>query len=77
MPNSNKPGGVKGYVSNIFKEAGDFKRAYKRTDDARGAVGPGTDAKASKLRKQQDRAAGQLLGSLVGNKYDSKGRRTN
>jgi len=78
MPNSGKQvGGLKGYTQNIVKEAGDFVRAYKRADNARGLIGPGTDAQANKLRKQQDRAGGQLLGSLVGNKYDSKGRRTN
>jgi hypothetical protein len=77
MPNSKKPGGVKGYVSNIAKEFGDFGRAYKRTNDARGALGPGTDAKANKLRQQQDRAFVQLAASFIGNKYDKKGRRTN
>ena len=78
MPNSNKPAtGLKGYTQNIVKEAGDFVRAYKRADDARGKIGAGTDKEANRLRKQQDRAGGQLLGSLVGNKYDSKGRRTN
>ena len=64
------------YFGNIAKEAGDFKRAYKRTDDARGKIGAGTDAEANRLRKQQDRAGVQFLASFVGNKYDKKGRRT-
>lgn len=78
MPNSGKAvGGLKGYTQNIVKEAGDFVRAYKRADDARGQMGPGSGANATRLRNQQDRAGGQVIGSLFGNKYDSKGRRTN
>lgn len=78
MPNSNKPSsGLKGYTQNIVKEAGDLVRKYKQADRARGELGPGSDAKANRLRNQQDRAVGQLIGSLVGNKYDKKGRRTN
>ena len=77
MPNSNKPSsGLKGYTQNIVKEANDFVRKYKQADAARGKQGAGTDARASELRNQQDRAAGQFIGSLVGKKYDAKGRRT-
>jgi len=78
MPNSGKPvGGLKGYTQNIVKEAGEFVRAYQRTDEMRQSTGIGSDSEATRLRKQQDRAGGQLVGSLFGNKYDSKGRRTN
>lgn len=78
MPNSNKPvGGLKGYTQNIVKEAGDFVRKYKQATEMGNTPGPGTDKKANELRNQQDRAAGQFFGSLVGNKYDKKGRRTN
>ena len=78
MPNSGKQvGGLKGYTQNIVKEANDFVRKYKQADAARGLVGPGTDKKANDLRNQQDRAAGQVVGSLFGKKYDAKGRRTN
>lgn len=76
MPNSNKPaGGLKGYAQNIVKEANDFGRKYKQADRARGEIGPGTDAKANRLRNQQDRALGQLFGAVLGKKYDAKGRR--
>jgi len=78
MPNSGKPvGGLKGYTQNIVKEANDFVRKYKQTTEMSNTPGPGTDKRANELRKQQDRAGGQLVGSLFGNKYDSKGRRTN
>jgi hypothetical protein len=78
MPNSGKPvNGLKGYTQNIVKEANDFVRKYKQATEMSNTTGPGTDKRANELRGQQDRAAGQVVGSLFGKKYDSKGRRTN
>ena len=73
MPNSKKPGGVKGYVGNVFKEVKDFGKAYKATGNMSNAVGPGTDRKANILRKKQDQQMGQLFGAaLQGRRYDDK-----
>jgi viroplasmin and RNaseH domain-containing protein len=73
MPNSKKPGGVKGYVGNVFKEVKDFGKAYKATGNMSNSVGPGTDRKANILRKKQDQQMGQLFGAaLQGRRYDDK-----
>lgn len=75
MPNSKRPGGVKGYVSNVAKEAKEFGSAWSKAWNASGEVGAGTDARANRLRKKQDAEMGQFFGSLTGKKYDAKGRR--
>jgi len=73
MPNSKKPGGVKGYVGNVFKEVKDFGKAYKATGEMSNRVGPGTDRKANALRKEQDAQMGQFLGAVLqGRRYDNK-----
>jgi hypothetical protein len=78
MPNSGKnTNSLKGYTQNIVKEANDFVRKYKQTAEMSNTPGPGTDKRANELRGQQNRAAGQVVGSLFGKKYDAKGRRTN
>lgn len=67
---------VGAYLGNIGKEAGDFGRSWKKTDELQNEVGPGTDTAATKSRLQQDKEFGQLLGAIAqGRRYDNKGRR--
>lgn len=61
---------VTGYGKNLFKEAKDFGRAYIASNDAGNAVGPGTDARANRLRDKQDKEMGQFFGALLqGRRY--------
>ena len=61
------------YLDNLQKERGQFGRAYKKTTEMSGKVGPGTDSAASRLRKKQDAQMGQLFGALLqGRRYSDK-----
>lgn len=61
------------YLDNLQKELGQFGRAYKKTGEASQQVGPGTDTRASMLRRKQDKQMGQLFGALLqGRRYDDK-----
>ena len=61
---------VSGYGKNLFKEVKDFGRTYRALDNAINAVGPGTDARANRLREQEDKDFGQLMGALLqGRRY--------
>lgn len=61
---------VAGYGKNLFKEAKEYARTYRALDNATNAVGPGTDTRASKLRDQEDKDFGQLMGALLqGRRY--------
>ena len=61
------------YAQNLAKEAKQFGTAWAKAWGAGGEVGPGTDARANKLRKKQDDAMGQFFGAaLQGRRYDDK-----
>ena len=61
------------YFGNILNEVKDVISAKKRTDEASGLVGPGTDTRANNLRKKQTKQEGQLWGALLqGRRYDNK-----
>jgi hypothetical protein len=64
------------YLGNIGKEIKDYGKTFFTLNDAMNAVGPGTDAKASALRKKLDKDFGQLVGAFVGRQYNNKGIRT-
>jgi hypothetical protein len=64
------------YFGNVGKEFKDFVRVYNATTEMANTSGPGTDAAASRLRNQQDKEFGQLMGALIGKRYNSKGIRT-
>ena len=62
------------YVGNVAKELKDFARTYNAALEMGNTVGPGTDAKASKLRGYQDKQMGQVFGAILqGRRYDKKG----
>jgi len=62
------------YIGNIGKEIKDFVTTWSAVGEASNAVGPGTDAKANRLRNQQDKDMGQLAGAILqGRRYDKKG----
>lgn len=61
------------YLDNLQKELKQFGSAYKKTGEASGMVGPGTDTRASMLRRKQDKDMGQLFGALLqGRRYEDK-----
>jgi len=61
------------YFGNVGKEVKQFVRAYLDTTQASGEVGPGTDERANRLRKKEEKAMGQLGGAVfLGRKYDDK-----
>ena len=61
------------YLGNIGKEFAQFGRAYIATGEASQKSGPGTDERANMLRRKQDKAMGQLFGSVLkGRRYDDK-----
>jgi hypothetical protein len=61
------------YFGNVGKEAKQWFDAYRKTSEATGEVGPGTDARASRLSKKEDKAGGQLWGAVLqGRRYDDK-----
>lgn len=66
------------YVQNVAKEAKQFGTAWVKAWQASGEVGAGTDSRANMLRRKQDKALGQLGGSLLGKQYSDKtGKQTN
>lgn len=61
------------YLDNLKKELGQSFRAYQATGEAMNKSGPGTDERANMLRRKQDKAFGQLFGSVLqGRRYDDK-----
>ena len=61
------------YLGNIGKEIKQRVQAYNATSEASGQVGPGTDERANRLRRKEDKATGQLAGAIfLGRKYDDK-----
>ncbi len=62
------------YIGNIGKEIKDFARTYNAALEMGNTVGPGTDARASKLRGYQNKQMGQVFGAIFqGRRYDKKG----
>jgi hypothetical protein len=66
---------IAGYVGNVAKETKELGSAWKKALNESANYNPDGDAKAAKANKQYDAAKGQFLGSLVGKRYDSKGKR--
>jgi hypothetical protein len=66
---------IAGYVGNIAKETKEFGSAWKKSFNEGANYNPDGNAKAAKANKEYDAAKGQLLGSLVGKRYDKNGRR--
>ena len=65
---------VVGYGKNIGKEIKETVIAFNKMDEMSNTVGPGTDRYANVLRKKWEKQMGQVAGSLIGKKYDSKGK---
>ena len=58
------------YIQNVAKEVKQLGTAWAKTWNASSEVGPGTDARASMLRRKQDKALGQLTGAVLqGRRY--------
>ena len=73
---------VAGYVGNVVKEGSQAVKAYGQALDAIDkaknfppAKRPALNAAASAAGKKAEAERGQFLGSLVGKRYDSKGKR--
>ena len=73
---------VAGYFSNVAKEGSEAARAWSRAVDAKDraqnyppAQRPALKQAASAASKKAEAERGQFLGSLIGNRYDSKGKR--
>jgi hypothetical protein len=73
---------VAGYVGNVVKEGSEAAKAWSRSVDANDkaknyppAKRPALNAAASAAGKKAEAERGQFLGSLVGKRYDSKGKR--
>jgi hypothetical protein len=61
------------YLDNLKKELGQAARAYQATGEMSQKPGPGTDARANRLRRKEDKAFGQLFGAVLqGRRYDDK-----
>lgn len=61
------------YLDNLMKEVGQFRTAGRATREMSQKSGPGTDARANRLRRKEDKAFGQLFGAVVqGRRYDDK-----
>lgn len=66
------------YFQNVANEINDVYQAYRSRVEMSNTVGPGTDAKANKLAKKQDKEVGQLVGSILkGARYNARGKRVN
>jgi hypothetical protein len=66
------------YFQNVANEINDVYQAYRRTTEMSQTSGPGTDAAANRLAKQERKEVGQLVGSIIkGARYNSKGKRVN
>ena len=73
---------VAGYFSNIAKEGSEAARAWSQAVDAKDRAQnyppekrPALKQAASAAGKKAEAERGQFLGSLIGNRYDSKGKR--
>ena len=73
---------VAGYVGNVVKEGSEAAKAWSRSVDATDkaksyppAQRPALKKAASAASKKAEAERGQFLGSLIGNRYDSKGKR--
>jgi hypothetical protein len=61
------------YLGNIGKEIKQRVQAFNATWEASQQTGPGTDERANRLRRKEDKATGQLIGAVfLGRKYDDK-----
>jgi hypothetical protein len=65
---------ITGYGKNIGKEIKETVVAFNKMDEMSNTVGPGTDAYANVLRKKFEKQMGQVAGSLIGKRYNSKGK---
>lgn len=66
---------VGGYVGNVFKEAGDFGRAWSNAYNASADSTPGANQRAAEANIGQKQAMGQLIGAVVqGRRYNSSGK---
>lgn len=68
---------VTGYAKNVGKEARDVYRTWSAAQSMGMQVGPGTDARANELGGYVYKQLGQLGGSVIGRKYNKKGKRIN
>lgn len=73
---------VAGYVSNVVKEGSQAAKAFSQSLDAIDKAKnyppsqrPALKKAASAAGKKAEAERGQFLGSLVGKRYDSKGKR--
>ena len=73
---------VAGYVSNVVKEGSQAAKAYGQSldaiDKARNfppSKRPALNKAASAAGKKAEAERGQFFGSLIGKRYDSKGKR--
>jgi len=73
---------VAGYFSNVAKEGSEAARAWSRAVDASDKAKsyppekrPALKAAATAAGKKAEAERGQFLGSLIGNRYDNKGKR--
>ena len=73
---------IGGYVSNVVKEGAQAAKAFSQsldaTDKAKSyppAQRPALKKAASAASKKWEAERGQFLGSLIGNRYDNKGKR--
>lgn len=63
------------YFGNLFKEAGQFANAWRKSFDASADWRPGADARAAAANKKEREAQGQFLGALLqGRRYNKKGK---
>ena len=61
------------YLENLIKEAKQSFKAYQATGEMSQKSGPGTDERANRLRRKEDKQHGQLFGALIqGRRYDDK-----
>jgi hypothetical protein len=73
---------VAGYFSNVAKEGAEAARAWSQSVDAKDRAQnyppsqrPALKKAASAAGKKAEAERGQFLGSLIGNRYDNKGKR--
>lgn len=73
---------VAGYFSNVAKEGSEAVKAWSNSLDANDKAKnyppsqrPALKKAASAAGKKAEAERGQFLGSLIGNRYDSKGKR--
>ena len=73
---------IAGYFGNVAKEGSEAARAWSQSFDATDRAKnyppsqrPALNKAASAASKKAEAERGQFLGSLIGNRYDSKGKR--